>query len=100
MFGGNLFSVAFGRNLDAHDRKADSAPPQTPMDISLLAAPACAEGRLCYVDTLYITAAACACALGLSVWAGFRDRRKLRAAAKKLGERDRERREVVGGMYD
>jgi hypothetical protein len=57
--------------------------------VVVLAAPECDEGRLCYVNSLYITVAACLLALGLSLWAGWRDRRKLRAAAEKEGERKR-----------
>jgi len=131
MFAGNLFSVAFGRNLDAHERDSSSAPSHHRFSspaawaaandtvasvarapslgaltrVSLeqiraqtqgavaLAAPGCSEGRLCYVDTLYITAAACALALGLSVWAGWRDKRKLSVAAEQQKERERR----VGG---
>jgi hypothetical protein len=124
LFAGNFFSVAFGRNLDAHEREAATdnindtsrfsspsanstiasvvrAPPLTGSqiqkpanlrDVVRLAAPECRQGRLCYVDTLYITVAACALALGLSVWAGLRDRRKLGVAA----EKQRERRDVIG----
>jgi hypothetical protein len=47
------------------------------------------------VDTLYITVAACAFALGLSVWAGLHDRRKLVVAAER--ERERKERDVRGG---
>ena len=43
-----------------------------------LTAPQCHLGRRCYVDTLYLTAGACSLSMLLSVWAGWRERRKLR----------------------
>ena len=66
---GNLFSIAFGRNLDAHE------PPLevTAMPSPLIANTRCLDGRGCYVQTLYVTIWACVIALGLSFWAGRRD---------------------------
>ncbi|KAF9460956.1 major facilitator superfamily domain-containing protein [Collybia nuda] len=75
MFAGNLFSVAFGRNMDAHET------PATESD--LLAgnsSPQCLKGRLCYVEMLYVTMGACLLSMGLGVWAAWRDKRKLAAA--------------------
>jgi hypothetical protein len=75
---GNIFSLMFGRNLDAHS--------QTPTDVtSPLGRDAfppadnnhqCLEGRLCYVDSVQVTIIACMVALGLSIFGGIRDRRK------------------------
>lgn len=76
---GNLFSLAFGRNLDAH------AP--TPTDIhhelvprgglpSTDARHQCLDGRLCYADSAKFTIVACMVALSLSVLAALRVRRK------------------------
>jgi hypothetical protein len=72
MGGGYLFSLAFGRNLDAH------APHEsgTPAPRGTSSAHQCLEGRACYVDSLRLTTIACAVAVVLSVWAGWRDRRK------------------------
>lgn len=58
--GCTLFSLVFGKNLDAH----------TPEDSQ------CREGRMCYVAALYLTSAACFVAILLSLRAGWRDRRK------------------------
>jgi len=76
MAAGNLFSLAFGRNLDAHEG-AQPSSPSTVVDY----ATQCLQGRECYVDTLYITIAGCFAAMVLSIWAGWRDRQKLNAKA-------------------
>jgi hypothetical protein len=78
MFAGNLFSVAFGRNLDSHG----TAPSQTDL-LGPNFSPQCLQGRLCYVDTLYMTMAACFLSMVLSVWAGWRDRKKIAASQLK-----------------
>ncbi|OSX60721.1 hypothetical protein POSPLADRAFT_1148283 [Postia placenta MAD-698-R-SB12] len=70
MIGSNIFSIAFGRNLDAH------APPSSP----------CLEGRTCYADSLKLTIAACCVALGLAVYSGWRDRRRQMRIALKGAE--------------
>lgn len=76
MFGGNIFSIAFGRNLDAHSsterltHKLNLSRADTPLE------PQCLSGRSCYVTSLYITVAACCFALVLSVWVGWRDRQR------------------------
>lgn len=76
MLAGNLFSIAFGRNLDAHD-------PQDKAQLPTRAAPTrqCLEGKECYVATLHLTVAGCFLAILLSVFAGWRDRRKIAAHA-------------------
>ncbi|KAJ6615493.1 MFS general substrate transporter [Mycena sp. CBHHK59/15] len=73
MVGGNLFSIAFGWNLDRHE---------TPQDHTAraVAAHQCLEGRLCYVATLGLTVAACLGAILLSALTAWRERRKLMAA--------------------
>ncbi|KAF7354639.1 NmrA domain-containing protein [Mycena sanguinolenta] len=74
--GGNLFSIAFGRNLDAHEpgetTAVAAAAPASPRQ--------CLEGRSCYVATLGLTSAACFLAILLSALAAWRERRKLLAA--------------------
>ncbi|KAI3610638.1 mfs transporter [Moniliophthora roreri] len=77
--GGNIFSVAFGRNLDAHERdaatsKSNSAnlgPSAPEKEIQCLA------GRTCYVDSLKLTTVACLVAIGLSIWAAYRDKKRV-----------------------
>lgn len=69
VLGGNLFSIAFGRNLDAHEPPAEATTIPSP----LIAATQCLDGRGCYVQTLYVNIWACVIALGLSFWAGRRD---------------------------
>jgi len=77
LIGGNVFSVAFGRNLDRHENA------ELPTGISV-----CLEGRLCYVETLYLTIAGCALAVLLSLSVGYRDR--ARRAEQKLLQENRE----------
>ena len=62
MFGGNLFSLAFGRNLDSHAVSVVNGQ--------------CMEGKGCYVDTLYLTIGGCFIAVMLSVYASWRDRKR------------------------
>ena len=91
LLGGNLFSLAFGRNLDAHapkDEQASSSPTPFPTHDRQ-----CLEGRECYASSLYITIAACSVALMLSVWAARRDSRRMKVLEK-------EPREVVWEITD
>ncbi|KAJ6473175.1 major facilitator superfamily domain-containing protein [Mycena sanguinolenta] len=74
LVGGNLFSIAFGRNLDAHE------PSETAAAVVSTSARQCLEGRSCYVATLGLTTAACFAAILLSAFAAWRERRKLIAA--------------------
>ncbi|KNZ80818.1 hypothetical protein J132_04247 [Termitomyces sp. J132] len=93
---GNIFAVVFGRNLDAHDNgpslsfSPSSSPPPSPPPLppssrdplktsATIALPSstCTLGRKCYVDAIYLTLFACFVALGLSVWAGWRDRQRM-----------------------
>jgi len=83
--GSNLFSLAFGRNLDSHDSPAASAPANSTILASTSTMPEfaaragftperqCLDGRECYVASLYLTLAACVVALVLGIWAGRRD---------------------------
>ncbi|KAF7364102.1 NmrA domain-containing protein [Mycena sanguinolenta] len=73
--GGNLFSIAFGRNLDAHEsgKTTDAAAASA-------SARQCLEGRSCYAATLGLTSAACFAAILLSALVAWRERRKLLAA--------------------
>jgi hypothetical protein len=85
LFGGNIFSIAFGRNLDAH---APSEPQgaiwntnttlieaalKTRADSTLDTSHQCLLGRECYADSLLVTIAACTLALCLSIYAGWQD---------------------------
>ncbi|KAF8632395.1 hypothetical protein AX17_004836 [Amanita inopinata Kibby_2008] len=104
MFAGNLFSVVFGRNLDAHESNSqDESQGQRRLLTRLFGArvgglglgkrggsgPRCLSGRECYVDTLYLTIGACFLSMLLSVWAGWRDREKMKKAlAVASGEAD------------
>jgi len=76
----NIFSVAFGMNLDAHAPAKDAPAPVVP-DAS--SSDQCLQGRECYVDSLRLTAAACFLSLLISIWAGWRDYRKLAASTLK-----------------
>ncbi|EKM58967.1 uncharacterized protein PHACADRAFT_249103 [Phanerochaete carnosa HHB-10118-sp] len=87
MFGGNVFSIMFGRNLDAHAPSESVANAMTSVfnaSAPLLSVRAgtgapsdsshqCLQGRECYVGSLLMTIAACTLALALSVYAGWRD---------------------------
>ncbi|CAK5268448.1 unnamed protein product [Mycena citricolor] len=72
--GGNLFSIAFGRNLDAHE-------PVESTNMIRSVAHQCLEGRACYVATLGLTASACFLSILLSLLAAWRERRKLMLAS-------------------
>ncbi|CCM06575.1 uncharacterized protein FIBRA_08853 [Fibroporia radiculosa] len=87
MLGSNVLSIAFGRNLDAH--ASPSAPTSNATAHPGLASHAgilaraglpserqCFDGRACYVDSIRLTIGACCLALGLALYAGWRDRRR------------------------
>jgi len=74
---GNLFSLAFGRNLDAHSRPLEDATGEwrrggLPSDTGRQ----CLDGRLCYVDSVKLTIVACIIGFILSVVGALQDRRK------------------------
>jgi len=78
---GYLFSLVFGRNLDAHD----SSPNHDALNSALshvYSAPQCLEGLNCYVTTIYLTMLATFFAILLSMWAGYRDTLKIAASEK------------------
>lgn len=72
VLGGNLFSIVFGRNLDAHEQLVESSPTPS-RALPSISGHRCLAGRECYVQTLYLNVWACMIALCLSVWAGRRD---------------------------
>ena len=74
---GNLFSILFGRNLDAHRNSPAhlNSPPR--LHVYYNSAPQCLLGLNCYVDTIYLTMLATFLAILLSIWAGYRDRLKI-----------------------
>ena len=76
VLGGNLFSILFGRNLDAHVINTDSRP-MTALVHPRASRPGrqCLEGRACYASTMAVTTFACLLALILSLVAAWRDRR-------------------------
>ncbi|RXW15826.1 hypothetical protein EST38_g10027 [Candolleomyces aberdarensis] len=102
MIAGNLFSILFGWNLDKNEDKMPkhSAPAAVSLGSAVSAITAraslpsaevrCSRGPECYVDSIYVTIAATFFAVGLSVWAGMRDRKKIKMA---LGRREVLRRE-------
>ena len=58
VLGGNVFSLAFGRMLDARGVPEGGV---------------CGDGRTCYSAALYVALVASGVALGLAVWAAWRD---------------------------
>jgi len=73
IIGGNLFSMAFGRNLDRHTSHSGETglPPTISPDTPIHAR--CMDGAECYIWSLKLTTWACVLAFGLAVWAGYRD---------------------------
>lgn len=71
MIGGNIFSLAFGRNLDGHTSDESNLPPTTSPDTTIHAQ--CMDGVECYIWSLKLTTWACLLALGLAVLAGYKD---------------------------
>ena len=93
MIGGNVFSIAFGRNLDAH-APSEPAPADATLTLAANATLAttmradadashqCLQGRECYAGSLAFTIAACTLALALSLFTGWRDWRRERRLAR------------------
>jgi hypothetical protein len=113
--GGNLFSLAFGRNLDKHDPTLGNPSGNSTLSLlstisssssntsississnsSIVSAKVlrllhrlvlraaegddderrhrCVQGKQCYVDTLHLAVIGCVLAVGLAVYAGWRD---------------------------
>ncbi|KAJ7899186.1 major facilitator superfamily domain-containing protein [Mycena olivaceomarginata] len=84
--GANLFSIAFGRNLDAHERDESSVDAA----VARVASHQCLEGRSCYVATLGLTGTACFATILLSALAAWRERQKLMAARLRIVWEDTE----------
>ncbi|PCH41731.1 MFS general substrate transporter [Wolfiporia cocos MD-104 SS10] len=78
VIGSNIFSIAFGRNFDAH--AAEPSPSRNAASLLLRAGlpsgQKCLQGRTCYSDSLKLTIGACCAALMLSAYAGWRDYRR------------------------
>ncbi|KIK22453.1 hypothetical protein PISMIDRAFT_102363 [Pisolithus microcarpus 441] len=69
LIGGNVFSIIFGKNIDAHTPRGDTNTSQR----------RCFTGRECYVSSLQVTLIACMVALVLSTWAARRDKHRQKA---------------------
>jgi hypothetical protein len=68
--GGNLFSLAFGRNLDAHSEHSLPSPNSESEPVQ------CLQGLDCYVHGIYFTIGATFLSILLCVWAGYREKQK------------------------
>lgn len=99
MLGSNVFSLAFGRNLDAHAPHSAPAQSASPSALSermadiarragLPSSTQCLEGRACYRDSLKLTIGACCVALLLAMYSGWRDRRRQVRVAFKVDDAD------------
>ena len=85
---GNLFSLIFGRNLDARSSPAHDSDAALNTPIDVYAAPQCLLGVDCYRDTIYLTMLTSFIAILLSIWAGYRDGMKIAILRKtKLASR-------------
>ena len=91
VIGGNIFSLAFGRNLDAHAPAEPDAAASTSAITTAASASAkvarwfagrapssdsshqCLQGRECYLESLFLTTAACTLAFGLGIYASWKD---------------------------
>ncbi|KAI5992654.1 major facilitator superfamily domain-containing protein [Pisolithus marmoratus] len=88
LVGGNVFSIMFGRNLDAHVPREDTKAfldvaratnaASAPEIRDILSERQCLLGRECYVSSLKVTLVACMVALALSTWAALRDEHRKR----------------------
>lgn len=85
LVGGNIFSMAFGKNLDGHASDDSKLPPTTSPDTTIHAQ--CMEGVECYIWSLKLTTWACVLAFGLAVWAGYKDWKKSEKEEKTSGYR-------------
>jgi hypothetical protein len=87
VIGGNLFSLAFGKNIDKHASHSEGAdlPPTTSPDTTIHAQ--CMEGTECYIWSLKLTTWACVLAFGLAVWAAYKDWKKSMEEEKNGGYR-------------
>ena len=89
LVGGNVFSLVFGQNLDAHDRPLTTlttttttiashlhdGPPAHPPSI-VVDPVQCLKGLDCYVSAIYLTLSATLVSIVLCVWAGYREKQR------------------------
>ncbi|TFK28599.1 MFS general substrate transporter [Coprinopsis marcescibilis] len=95
MFAGNLFSLAFGYIFDKNEDKMKNtairrglemlghmqrAPNQDNKDIR------CSRGLECYVDSIYLTIGATMLAMVLTIWAGWRDKQKIKRSLRRRSQ--------------
>ena len=71
--GGNLFSLVFGHNLDAHSEHSQTQVPSTTTNSEPVQ---CLQGLDCYVHGIYLTVGATFLSILLCVWAGYREKQK------------------------
>ena len=84
MVSGNLFSIIFGRNFDAHEGVQTDVIPSRSASLELTrdsgsttsADLRCIQGLECYVDTIYLTIGVTLLSILLSGWAGWRDKQR------------------------
>ena len=74
---GNVFSLIFGRNLDAHRSSSDHDTLLNLPSMHVYSVPQCLLGLNCYLDAIYLTMFATFLAIRLSIWAGYRDTLKI-----------------------
>ncbi|KAI6106166.1 major facilitator superfamily domain-containing protein [Pisolithus croceorrhizus] len=89
LIGGNIFSIIFGRNIDAHTPHEDTNTSRGVTRATItaggdvlrdaLSERRCFAGQECYVSSLKITLMACMVALILSTWAARRDKHRQKA---------------------
>ncbi|KAF8681109.1 MFS general substrate transporter [Rhizoctonia solani] len=86
---GNLFNLMFGRNLD--NRATEPQPATTPSAGMLVRGlPSskellCYDGNACYTDSIRVSLFACFCALAISMFAAWRDKRRQKLEHSKAG---------------
>jgi len=82
MVGGNLFSLAFGRDLDAHAEENNNASSpalrQGKRAGGATSSHLCLQGRECYSSTLKLTITACSLALLLSIYAAYKYQKRMK----------------------
>lgn len=83
LIGGNIFSMAFGKNIDGHAADDSKLPPTTSPDTTIHAQ--CMKGVECYIWSLKLTTWACVLAFGLAIWAGYKDWKKNEEEEKASG---------------
>lgn len=94
----NLFSIMFGRDLDAHTSTFEEELLSSGATDSVgplrwllrrqdeMRERQCLIGRECYVTSLRVTFVACVVALAISTWAAIRDGRRDKALRQRAAE--------------